>query len=119
MRKTLLCILLCVVALTLASCWASKQQMYATVTNTSGVKLLALEVHYPGGIYGGPELAPGQSHRKWVAIMPPCEYSVNFEDTAGKSYKSQLLNFGKDKCPNEVILTIDSTMKLSGSAVSR
>ncbi len=119
MRKVLVCVVAAIVGMSLIGCWASKQQMYATVTNNSGFKLLAIEVHYPGGIYGIPELAPGQSNRKWVAIMPPCEYSIAFEDSTGKSHKTEALNFGKDKCPGEVLLTIDSAMKLSGSALAK
>lgn len=102
-----------------AGCWYKKQQMYATVTNQSALKLRAVEVTYPGGTFGFPELKQGTSYRKWLAVVPPCTYSVKFETDSGQQFTSKPLDFGKDKCPSEVILTIDSALNVSGSAVAQ
>ncbi len=101
--------------LLLVSCWSSKQQMYATVVNQSGVTLNALEVAYPGGSYGIAQLKRSDSNRKWVAVTTPCTYSLHFEDEKGKQYQSKPIDFGKDKCPSEVVLTVDSSMNVSGA----
>lgn len=102
------------ILLSLTGCWHSKQQMYSNVSNQSGLTLDAIEVQYPGGSYGIPQLKPGDTNRKWVAVSPPCTYSLKFEDEKGKQYQPKPIDFGKDRCPNEVVLTIDSTMNLTG-----
>ncbi len=99
----------------LSACWYSKQQMYATVTNQSGATLSAIEVAYPGGSYGIPQMRSGDTNRKWVAVTPPCTYSLHFEDEKGKQFQTKPIEFGKDKCPAEVVLTIDSAMNVSGA----
>lgn len=118
MRKYVLISSLVLLAMATSACWYSKQQMYATVTNQSGVDIRAVEVDYPGGTYGIPELKAGSSHRKWVAVTPPCKYALKFEDAKGKPYAPKPLEFGH-KCPNEVILTIDGSMNVSGIAVAQ
>ena len=99
--------------LILTACWNSKQQMYSNVINQSGKTLNAVEVAYPGGSYGITQLKQAETHRKWVAV-PPCTYSVHFEDETGKQHQSKEIDFGKDKCPAEVVLTIDSSMNVTG-----
>lgn len=101
---------------TLTACWNSKQQMYSTVVNQSGSNLRAIEVAYPGGSYGVPQMKPAETNRKWLAITPPCTYSVQFEDEKGKQHQSKQIEFGKDKCPAEIVLTIDTTMSVTGAA---
>lgn len=107
---------LLVSVITLTACWSSKQQLYTKVTNQSGTTLRAIEVNYPGGGYGIPELKPGDSNRKWVFVTPPCTYALNFEDANGKQFHSKPVELGKDKCPAEVALTIDSSMNVSGAS---
>jgi len=111
MRKLALAAFLLVI---LTACWNSKQQMYSTVVNQSGATLKAIEVAYPGGSYGITQMRSSETFRKWVAITPPCTYSVHFEDEAGKQHQSKDIAFGKDKCPAEVILTIDSSLNVTG-----
>lgn len=115
MRKLAYLALTCSLLL-LSACWSSKQQLYTTVANQSGTTLRAIEVNYPGGGYGIPELKPGESNRKWVFVTPPCTYTLNFEDTNGKQYHSKPVELGKDKCPPEVAVTIDSMMNVSGAS---
>jgi hypothetical protein len=112
MRKFAFSVLL-LSLITLTACWSSKQQLYTTVTNQSGITLRAIEVNYPGGSFGIPELKPGTSNRKWVFVTPPCTYTLNFEDANGKQFHSKPVDLGKDKCPAEVALTIDSSMNVS------
>ncbi len=101
--------------LCLTGCWGSKQQLYTNVVNKSLITLEAIEVQYPGGSYGIPVLKPGETTRKWVFVTPPCTYSVKFEDESGKQYQSKPIDLGNDKCPTEVVLTIDSSMNVTGS----
>ncbi len=99
-----------------SACWRAKQQLYTNVVNQSPLKLQAIEVQYPGGSYGIASLKPGEMSRKWVFVTPPCSYSLHFEDETGKQYQPKPVELGKDKCPAEVVLTINSSMDvISGS----
>lgn len=98
----------------LTACWHSRQQIYCDLTNQSGLTLNAIEVDYPGATYGIPQLKPGDTHRKWLAVTPPCKFSLHFEDAKGKQYQSKPIDFGKEKCPSEVVLTIDPQMNVTG-----
>ena len=98
-----------------SACWRTKQQMYSTLMNHSGAALVAVEVDYPGGSYGIPQLAPGDIHRKWVAVTTPCTYTIHFEDSKGKSYQSKPMEFGQDKCPAEIVFTVDTSMNITGA----
>jgi hypothetical protein len=112
MRKLAIPLLL---ALPLTACWSSKQQLYTNVVNQSSLPLEAIEVQYPGGSYGITVLKPGEASRKWVFVTPPCTYTLKFEDEKGTQYQSKPIDLGKDKCPREVVLTIDSNMNVSGA----
>ena len=112
MRKLALPLLL---ALSLTGCWSSKQQLYTNVVNQSPIPLEAIEVQYPGGSYGITVLKPGEANRKWVFVTSPCTYTLKFEDESGKQYQSKPIDLGKNKCPSEVVLTIDSKMNVTGA----
>jgi hypothetical protein len=103
--------LLCV--LFLSACWGTKQQFYTTVTNHSGLTLRSLEIDYPGGGYGIPELAPGQSNQKWLFVKGPCKYSMRFVDEHGKQHASETVELGKDKCPVGVSLDVNASMNVA------
>ena len=113
--RTFSTLALLIALLGLTACWRSKQQLYTNVENHSGSTLNAIEVQYPGASYGIPQLKPGDTNRKWVAVIPPCTYSLHFEDEKGKQYQSKPIDFGKDKCPSEVVLTIDAQLNVSGA----
>lgn len=119
MPRKPLSLTLCLISALLCSCWHSKQQLYTTVTNNSSLTLRSVEVEYPGGSYGIPELKPGASHRKWVAVTPPCTYKLQWVDERGKEYSSKSLDLGSQSCPQEVALTVDSSMNVSGSGASK
>jgi len=115
MRKLAFLSLTCSL-LFLSACWHSKQQLYTTISNQSGTTLRAIEVNYPGGGYGIPEIKPGESNRKWVFVTPPCTYTLAFKDAKGKQFRSKPMELGKDKCPAEVALTIDPSMTVTAAS---
>lgn len=105
-----------IVALSAGACWRSKQQLHTDVVNQSPIKLQTIEVQYPGGSYGIPFLKPGETNRKWVFVNSPCTYSLQFEDESGKRYQPKPVELGKDKCPPEVVLIIDSNMNVTAES---
>ena len=99
---------------TLSACWKNKQQIYTTLTNQSGITISAIEVDYPGASFGLTQMKPGETVRRAVTVNPPCTFSIHFKDLKGKQYQSKPIEFGKDKCPSEIVLTIDSSLNVTG-----
>ena len=80
----LACLLLAVLAA--AGCNYVKPMMYFNVVNHSGRAMENIEVKYPSGSFGLPELGNEQTHRHMVPIGAPCKFGIEFEDQAGKKY---------------------------------
>jgi hypothetical protein len=100
-------------ALLLASsgCNYVKPVMYIDIANHSGHPLENLEVKYPTGIFGLPELRDEQTHRHMTPIGTPCRFSISFEDQTGKAYTGNY-DFGAE-CPAEVAFEVGSGMSVS------
>ena len=85
--------------------------MYIDIVNHSGHPMENLEVKYPTGIFGLPELRDEQTHRHMVPIGTPCKFSIKFEDQTGKTYTGDY-DFGA-KCPTEVAFEVGAGMNVS------
>jgi hypothetical protein len=103
----------CLADLLLASsgCNYVKPVMYIDIANHSGHPMENLEVKYPAGIFGLPELRNEQTHRHMVPLGAPCKFSIAFEDQTGKAYVSTY-DFGA-KCPAEVAFEVGAGMSVS------
>ncbi len=104
------------VFLPLVACNYVKPGMYIRFNNQSGQTVRAVEISYPGGIFGIPSLPDDHTYRHWAAISGACTFAVKFEDSAGHEYPGQQLSFG-ERCPKEVELVLDARKKLSGRVV--
>jgi hypothetical protein len=105
--------LVCLLVLGLASvgCNYAKPIMYINIANHSGHPMENLEVKYPTGIFGLPELRDEQTHRHMAPIGTPCKFSVSFEDQLGKKY-SENYDLGA-KCPVEIAFEVGGGMTVS------
>lgn len=104
-----------VLLLSLAGCNYAKPMMYVDVENRSGHPMENLEVKYPTGIFGLPELGDGQTNRQMVPFGEPCKFRVAFQDQAGKAYVREY-DLGA-KCPTEIAFDIGAGMSLSQRVV--
>lgn len=116
MRRKLLFPVLLLCTILTSSCWKTKQQLYTSVANDSTTTLRSIEVDYPGGTFGIPELKPGASQKKWGFVTPPCRYALRFIDEQGKLHSSKPIELGKEKCPNGVLLKVDGSLNVTGTA---
>jgi hypothetical protein len=103
-------LLACMAALLLAfsGCNYVKPMMYVDIDNHSGHPMENLEVKYPAGSFGLPELRDEQSHQHMVPIGTPCKFSIAFEDQTGKAYTRDY-DFGA-KCPAEIAFEVGAGM---------
>jgi hypothetical protein len=110
-------LLACVAALllALAACNYVKPMMYVDIDNHSGHPMQNLEVKYPTGSFGLPELRDQQTHQHMVPIGAPCKFSIAFEDQTGKAYTGDY-DFGA-KCPAEIAFEVGTGMSVSQRAV--
>ncbi len=106
-------------SLLFTACWSHKQQFHTVVINSSGGVLHSIEVDYPGGSYGIADLAAGASNHRWVFANGPCQYSIHFVDTTGKSYSPKPLDISKGSCPEGITLTIDPSMKVTAAPTAK
>jgi hypothetical protein len=107
----------CLISATLffAACNYVKPVMYIQVVNSSGHPMRNLELKYPTGTFGLPELRDNQTHRHMAPIGAPCKFSLAFEDQAGKKYTKDF-DLGAT-CPLEIAFQIDSAMQVSERTV--
>ncbi len=98
-----------------SACNYAKPMMYVDVENRSGHPMEDLEVKYPTGSFGLPELRDDQTNRQMVPFGEPCKFRVAFQDQAGKAYVREY-DFGA-KCPTEVAFEVDAGMSLSQRVV--
>jgi hypothetical protein len=110
-------LLACTAALLLVSsgCNYVKPMMYVDLENQSGHPMENLELKYPNGSFGLPELRDQQTHQHMVPIGAPCKFSISFEDQAGKAYTGDF-DFGA-KCPAEVAFAVGAGMSVSQRVV--
>jgi hypothetical protein len=110
-------LLACTAALLLAfaGCNYIKPVMYLNVENHSGHPMENLEVKYPTGTFGLPELRDGQTHQHMTPIGSPCTFRITFEDQTGKVYAGTY-DFGA-KCPAEVAFEVGAGMSVSQRVV--
>lgn len=110
-------LLACVAALLLAfsGCNYAKPMMYVDVENRSGHPMEDLEVKYPTGIFGLPELLDDQTNRQMVPFGEPCKFRIAFQDQTGKAYVREY-DFGT-KCPTEIAFEIGAGMSVSRRVV--
>jgi len=106
-------LLACMTALLLASsgCNYVKPVMYVNIENRSGHPLENLELKYPTGSFGLPELRDDQTHRHMVPIGTPCKFGISFENQTGKAYTRDF-DFGA-KCPAEIGFAVGADMGIS------
>ena len=98
-------------ALFTSGCNYAKPIMYVHVANRSGHSMENLEVKYPTGSFGLPELRDLQTHRRMVPMGTPCKFSIVFEDQTGKKYAEDY-DLGP-KCPSEIEFAIGPAMKIT------
>jgi len=99
------------VLLAFSGCNYVRPMMYLDIGNYSGHPMENLEVNYPMGFFGLPELRDGQTHRRMVPIGTPCTFRMSFEDQTGKTYVSKY-ELGA-KCPTEVDFEVGAGMIVS------
>ena len=104
-----------VMMLAASACNYAKPMMYIDVMNNSGHAMENLEVKYPSGTFGLPELRDGQTHKHMAPFGTPCKFSIAFEDQAGKKYAQDFELGGQ--CPTEVEFEAGSGMSLSARRV--
>jgi hypothetical protein len=106
-------LLACVASLLLAfsGCNYVKPMMYVDIENHSGHPMENLEVKYPAGSFGLPELRDEQTHQHMVPIAAPCKFSIAFEDRTGKAYTRDY-DLGA-KCPTEIAFAVGAGMNIS------
>lgn len=98
-------------ALMLSACNYTKPVMYINLANVSGHTMRNVELKYPTGTFGLPELRSGQTHQHMAPIGTPCKFNVKFEDDAGKKYATDY-DLG-EKCPTEIVFEVGGDMKIS------
>jgi hypothetical protein len=103
-------VLACLTAVTLfaSGCNYVKPIMYINVANHSGQPIRNLELKYPTGSFGLPELRNEQTHRRMTPLGSPCKFSIAFEDQTGKKYTGDY-DLGT-KCPTEVAFEVGAGM---------
>jgi hypothetical protein len=106
-----LVLVLSAVLLTASGCNYAKPIMYIDIVNHSGHSMENLEVKYPTGTFGLPELRNEQTHRRMTPMGTPCKFSIVFEDQTGKKY-AQDYDLGV-KCPTEVAFDVGDRMSVS------
>jgi hypothetical protein len=106
-------VLACVTAMALfaSGCNYVKPIMYIDVANHSGQPMRNLELKYPTGSFGLPELRDQQTHRRMTPMGTPCKFSLAFEDQAGKKYTGDY-DLGAT-CPMEVAFEVGAGMSVS------
>lgn len=101
--------------LSVSGCNYIKPVMYLGIENHSGHPMENLEVKYPAGTFGLPELRDEQTHRHMVPAGTPCTFKITFEDQTGKSYAGAY-DFGA-KCPTEVAFEVGAGMSVTQRVV--
>lgn len=92
-----------------------KPIMYITIANHSGHPMKNLELTYPTGTFGLPELRNEQTHRHMAPIGAPCKFNIAFEDPTGKKYVESY-DLGA-KCPTEIAFEVGAGMSISEKLV--
>jgi len=117
MKNSVNVALTCISAVVLASsgCNYVKPIMYIDIANHSGLPMKNLEVKYPTGSFGMPELRNEQTHQRMTPLGAPCKLSLAFEDQTGKKYSSDY-DLGS-KCPKEVAFEVGTGMSISEKQV--
>jgi hypothetical protein len=108
-QGVLACLSLAVLAV--SGCNYVKPMMYLNVANHSGRAMENIELKYPGGSFGLPELRNEQTHRHMVPIGAPCKFGIEFEDQAGKKYVGNF-DLGT-KCPTEISFEVGAGMSVT------
>jgi hypothetical protein len=96
-------------ALGFTACNYTKPMMYINLSNFSGHAIRNVELTYPTGTFGLPELRNDLTHRHMAPIGTPCKFSVKFEDETAKKYTSDY-DLGT-KCPTEIAFEVGDGMK--------
>ena len=103
------------VVLAASGCNYAKPMMYIDIVNHSGHPMENLEVKYPAGTFGLPELRNEQTHRRMAPAGTPCAFRITFEDQTGKKY-AQDYDLGA-KCPTEAAFEVGDGMSISAKRV--
>ena len=98
--KKLLAAATAMLLMAIAGCNYTKPVMYVNLMNNSGEAIRNVELKYPTGIFGMPELRSGLTKSRMVPKGEPCSFAVFFEDTHRTEHKQQF-ELGA-KCPLEV-----------------
>lgn len=75
-----------------------------TIANHAATTIKSVEVNYPGGVVGVPEIAAGQSFSKWVPTRG-CNLRVRFLDASNKEQPLKEVDLGKT-CPGAVTIDV-------------
>jgi len=89
--------------------------MYINLSNNSGHSIRNVEMKYPTGTFGLPELRNDQTHRRMTPIGTPCKFGIKFEDESGRKQTSEY-DLGA-KCPTEIAFEVGDGMKVSEKLV--
>jgi hypothetical protein len=103
--------------LAIAGCNYTKPVMYVNLANNSGEALRNVELKYPTGIFGLPELRNGLTNSRMVPMGEPCSFAVFFEDVRGAEHK-QTFELGA-KCPVEVQFDVAPGFSISERTLRR
>jgi hypothetical protein len=104
--KRLLAVLL-VLSFSLSGCLRSKV-IAVEIVNASDSPIRNVEVLYPGGSYGVPQLAPRQHHSSRIKPLSPGALQIKYDDATG-AQKSQVGPRLHKDATGTVSIVIDSS----------
>jgi hypothetical protein len=109
--KKILAVVAATLLMVIAGCNYTKPVMYVNLANNSGEAIRNVELKYPTGIFGLPELRSGLTNSRMVPKGEPCSFAVFFEDARHAEHK-QTFELGA-KCPMEVEFNVQPGFAIS------
>jgi hypothetical protein len=82
-----------------------------TIVNHAASPIHGIEVNYPGGVIGAPQIAAGASIQKWVPTKE-CKLEIKFMDASDRDLPQKEVNLGQ-VCPKNVTIEIASDMSVT------
>jgi hypothetical protein len=83
MRQTLAALLFC--AMFITGC--RSRTIMVSIRNTGESPIHNVEVQYPGGSYGAPQIGPGYTHAYRIKPRSAGTIQITYVDDAGKQYQ--------------------------------
>src|SRR5262245_45582025 len=111
---TRLVAVLLALSFSLTGCLRSKV-IEVGIVNSSDTHVRNLEVIYPGGSYGVPQLAPGQHHTSRIKVLGPGSLQFKYEEASGTQQSRVGPRLHKDATGNVSVVIDASGLKWTGT----